>query len=186
LKNKVLIIGVGNVMYGDDAFGVLFTEALKQCTNKELDVLSAGKNLFYIASMLNMYNKVIFVDILGNDFGKEGQVVVLKINPGVLSEEEIALLFSRETFPHTPTPAHVVALAYASKSFSGEGWIVGVVSENRNFVSKISDNVINAVPEVCQNISEILSPHLNSPLDCRCVSEVFEKVLEQHYRELGL
>ena len=180
---KNLLVGVGNIMYGDDAFGAIFAETVKHCTDK-IDVINAGKNLFYIASLLSGYDKVVFVDILSEEFGKPGDVVSLKINPRALTAEEISILLSRETYAHTATPAHVVAIAYSSGSFNGDSWLIGIVSSHREFAGRLSDTAINSVEKVCDEINKVFDA---KPLvDCSCVKDRFPEELERAYSELKL
>lgn len=184
MPDRRVLVGVGNLMYGDDAFGVLFAEATAKCAHG-IDVINGGNNLFYLSSVIGEYDKVVFVDILDREFGNIGEVAVIEIKPEGLSEEEVAQLFSRETFAHTATPAHVVAIARVSGEFWGKSWIVGVIGANRNFASAISSKVVEAVPEVCLKVNRILGEEKNA-IDCACLEEEFRVLLRNHYKELGL
>lgn len=184
VSDKPVLIGVGNLMYGDDAFGVLFAEAAARCAYG-INVVNGGTNLFYLSSIIEEYERVVFVDVLDQEFGDVGDVVVLEIKPEVLRKEEVVELFSRETYAHTVTPAHVIAIASFSGRFRGKSWIVGVVGTNRNFASKISGKVLDAVSEVCLKINRVLGGE-KDVIDCICLEEEFRTLLENHYKELEI
>ncbi len=166
----VIIVGVGNVMYGDDALGPVFVEALKTCGYKGYAVTSDG-GMFYIASLLEGKERAVFIDILSEEYGKPGDVVKLRVVPSALSEEEYAILASRETSPHTVTPAHIVGFAYASGLFDGEAMILGIVSNNVGFAKPLSKTVRESVGRLCS----LLESELGEEIDCRCIEERFKE-----------
>lgn len=62
-KNKLLILGIGNFLMGDEAVGV---HAVKQFEDMKLpegvEVLDGGTGAFYLMSYFESYPKVILID----------------------------------------------------------------------------------------------------------------------------
>lgn len=167
-SEDILIIGIGNPMYGDDAFGPLFTEALRDCGYPCPMVTDEG-GTFYLSALLEGKRLCIFVDILEREYGEAGDVVVLGLKPEELSKYDYAVLFSRETAPHTVTPAHIVGMAYSAGMFSGEAVILGVVAANIDFGHGVSPLISSKVKYVCEKLSTLTGIRA----DCECVEKRF-------------
>ncbi len=165
--DRVLVVGVGNRMYGDDAFGPAMIDALRRC-GFPCDTADSDGGLFFLASLLEDKELVVFIDILDEEYGSPGDVVTLTLNPSRLSGEDYARLFSMETSPHTVTPAHIVAVAYSGGIFRGKAVVVGVVSTATGFAQPLSDTVKKRVVDVCEKVSEILKVRF----DCSCVGKI--------------
>lgn len=176
---RILIMGVGNRMYGDDAFGPLFAEALERCgapaLNSELDVFTA-------VSHLEGVDLLIFIDVVDKSFGEPGDVVVLRIDPRTLSPEEVATAISFETSAHQVTPAHIVLLGYSSGFFRGEAYVVGVVSEHTDFARKMSSRVVAAAERACLKLREIAR---SAEINCVCVQKEFRNIVARYSQEFA-
>jgi len=164
----ILVIGVGNPMYGDDAFGPLFVEALRECGYPCPTETSEG-GVFYLAALLEGKRLCIFIDAVGEEYGGEGEVVVLRLDPERLDGLDYAVLFSRETSPHTVTPAHIVGMAYSAGLFRGQAVVLGIVTTRLGFGRGVSPVVIRSVKDVCEKLSDITGIRA----DCECVERSF-------------
>ncbi len=61
---KTAIVGVGNILMGDEGFGVRVIQYLaKKDLPENISLIDAGTGFFNIASNLSKYEKVIIIDI---------------------------------------------------------------------------------------------------------------------------
>jgi hydrogenase maturation protease len=62
-KNKVLILGIGNYLMGDEGIGVHIAERLeKEKLPLEVDVLDGGTGGFHLLEYFELYPNVILID----------------------------------------------------------------------------------------------------------------------------
>ena len=62
-KNKVLILGIGNYLMGDEGIGVHIAERLgKETLPVEVDVLDGGTGGFHLLEYFELYPNVILID----------------------------------------------------------------------------------------------------------------------------
>jgi hydrogenase maturation protease len=62
-KNKVLILGIGNYLMGDEGIGVHIAERLqKETLPLEVDVLDGGTGGFHLLEYFELYPNVILID----------------------------------------------------------------------------------------------------------------------------
>uniref|UniRef100_A0A7C1T6L8 Hydrogenase maturation protease n=1 Tax=Thermofilum pendens TaxID=2269 RepID=A0A7C1T6L8_THEPE len=165
---RAVIIGLGNRLAGDDAFGVLAAEALRECgapaETVELEVFEA-------VELLRGAEKAIVVDVVSTEWGNLGEVVALE----VLFENIDAEIF-RGLWAHRVTPVQLLATAWGVGAFRGKAWVVGVVSDQLEFLSSVSQRTASSFRKVCEVISGLL-PELH--VDCSCAEKEFSRKLAQ-------
>jgi len=155
---RVLVIGLGNRMYGDDGYGDVLAEALESCGARGFDVLRGGHAGLGLLGYLSEYDVVVFIDVVGPELGGEpGSVTVLEMDPARVSGEECAELLSREVDPHAISPVHLVALLYATGVFRGKAYLIGVVPRSLEFGKPLSQTVFEATPKVLDVLRRILT-----------------------------
>lgn len=151
LQGRVCLVGVGNVDFGDDGFGVRLAEALQiydlRFANYASRVLMAGNTPERLLIQLTDggYDNVIFLDVV--EFGgAHGSVIFL-------GSEEIAT-----RFPQIST--HKISLGLLAKSVEGNGtakaWLLGVQPESL----KSGANLSAAVQTTLEILTEMLSDGL--------------------------
>lgn len=94
MEHEILILGIGNVLLGDEGVGV---HAVKRLEQKDLpaDIIDGGTGGFHLLSYLQDYNKIILVDATLDD--QEAGTVSLrhpkyaKDFPRTLSAHDIGL-----------------------------------------------------------------------------------------------
>jgi hydrogenase maturation protease len=77
--NKILVMGIGNILMGDEGIGIHAINELKKLNNipDEVTILDGGTGGFHLLSYLQEYPKIIMVDAaLNND--PEGTVKIIK------------------------------------------------------------------------------------------------------------
>jgi hydrogenase maturation protease len=96
LKNKILVLGVGNMLMGDEAVGIHIVKSLNANElPQNVDVVDGGTGGFHLLSYLSDYKKIIFVDASLDD-RPEGTVTVIEPKfstdfPKSLSAHDIGL-----------------------------------------------------------------------------------------------
>jgi len=77
-KDKILVLGLGNILMGDEGVGVKSIEYMKkQIMPENVDLLDGGTGGFHLLSLFDDYRKVILIDATIND-GSIGEVSVIK------------------------------------------------------------------------------------------------------------
>jgi hydrogenase maturation protease len=153
-SSEILIAGIGNIFFGDDAFGC---EVVRELTGRSLPenvrVVDYGIRSYDLAyALMDRYAATILIDAV-----RRGHA------PGTLYliEPEMDVLAS-EQFPdgHSMTPASVLRMA---KSLGGEPaniYLVGCepsTLESEEGQMDLSDSVCAAVPRAAEMIEQFVS-----------------------------
>ncbi len=155
---RVLVVGLGNRMYGDDGYGDLLAQFLEECGVYGFDVFQGSHLGLGMLGYLAGYDAIVFLDIVepGLVGDKPGDVGVLEIDPSRADTAEYAYMFSRETDNHAVSPAHLVALLYATGQYRGKAYVVGVVPQTTEFGRPLSGPVKRATPMVLERLEKLL------------------------------
>jgi hydrogenase maturation protease len=131
---RVLIIGYGNPLLGDDAFGFTAAERLKKLIgDPEIEVLSQHQLTPELMVPIARAEQVIFIDAAAPA-------------PAVSSD--------RSAFTHHFTPANLVAGARALYGCAAEPTLLTTPGENFDFGAPLSPSVSAALE---QTIDKVLS-----------------------------
>lgn len=79
MKNKTLVLGIGNPILGDDGVGIHAVRKLKEETS-EADLEEASVSGLELVELFKGYAKVIIIDAIKTREGKPGDVQVLGID----------------------------------------------------------------------------------------------------------
>jgi hydrogenase maturation protease len=154
---RVLIAGVGNVLRGDDGFGVEVLRRLEQGLGGTPGVRfyeSGIAGIGLVQELVDGYDALIVLDAL--DRGAEpGTVFVLE--PGVAALA--ALGGVRDPFdPHQAGPEGVFRLAAALGVLPPRVWLVGCqAAECDDLGAGLSDPVCRAIPAALQRVYDIVA-----------------------------
>ena len=151
---KILILGCGNILFGDDGFGPLVAEELQKNYNfpENVGVINAGSSvrniLFDIVLSENKPGKIIIVDAI--DAAKTpGEIFELPIDE--IPEKKIDD-FSMHQLPTSN-------LLKELKDFCKvDVIIIACQVENipEEVTASISKKITDAIPEVCKRITEMI------------------------------
>lgn len=151
---NVLILGCGNILFGDDGFGPLVAEELRKNYNlpENAGVINAGSSvrniLFDIALSEKKPDKIIIIDAI--DAGKTpGEIFELPIDE--IPEKKIDD-FSMHQLPTSN-------LLKELKDFCKvDIVIIACQVENipEEVTASISKKITDAIPEVCKRITEMI------------------------------
>jgi hydrogenase maturation protease len=133
---RVLIIGYGNPLRGDDAFGFTAAERLKELLDDpEVEVLPAHQLTPELMDPLARAERVIFIDAAAPD-------------PAVSS--------GRSAFTHHITPANLVAGARALYGCAAEPTVLTTPGENFDFGAPLSASVSSALEKTIDQVLSIV------------------------------
>lgn len=177
---RVLVVGLGNRMYGDDGYGDLLAQFLEECGASGFDVFHGAHLGLGMLGYLAGYDVIVFIDIVERGLVEEGpgSVGILEIDPSKAGVAEYAYMFSRETDNHSVSPAHLIALLYAAGQYRGTAYIIGVVPESLEFGKPVSEPVKKATGRVLEMLDDLLAKlglgNYTIPKDC--VEEKMQRI----------
>jgi hydrogenase maturation protease len=148
MDSHTLIMGLGNVLMGDEGIGVQSIEYLRE---KEIpdgvDLLDGGTGGFHLLSLFNQYNHLILIDATISD-STEGEVQILRPRfasdfPRSLTSHDIGLkdLVQTAELLHELPDIHLVTVS---------------IKDLRNVGIGISENLGNSLEKVYGAVQEIL------------------------------
>ncbi len=157
LKGKVVIVGIGNILRGDDGFGPALVEKLKE--NEKLicidagstpesytrNIISANPDVILLADAVHLNHKVGEYEILGkNDIVKSG-LTTHDISPRMFIE-------------------------YLESQIRAEIYMVGIQPQNLSLGEDLSEPVKKSLDEIKNLIMEVTNARntFNKPNYKRC------------------
>ncbi len=153
---RVLIAGVGNVLRGDDGFGVEVLHWLqRQAVAEGVKFFESGiAGISLVQELMDGYDALVIIDAL--DRGAEpGRVFVLKPDQASLSTKRMQ---NESTDLHQADPEAVVRMAHALKVLPERVWIVGCQAVGCDDLgAPLSEAVASAVPIAVQRVREIVA-----------------------------
>ena len=158
---RVLVAGIGNILRGDDGFGVLVIDALKATFSSDPSVTLvetgiAGVGL--VQHLMGGYNTLIIVDAVQRGL-EAGRVIVLEPDLAGLTKSRTAQIDMHQT-----DAEGVMRMAAAVGCLPAHVWIVGCEAEGCDDLgAALSAPVRAAIPEaesrVRALVSAALAPH---------------------------
>lgn len=155
--DRVLVVGMGNVLRGDDGFGVRVMETLEEGGVPEgvttAEVGTGGIHL--VQELMAGYDALVLVDAVDRD-AAPGTVFVLR--PEVpeasdLSDEERRSVLADT---HYAVPAKAMLVANSLDVLPDRTYIVGCQPEGDDLSTELSGVVAGAVDEACARIRELI------------------------------
>lgn len=124
---KILVAGMGNVLRGDDAFGIRVVEALEQ-----RGALPAGVRLYeagiagipFVQELMDGYDTLIIADAVDCQ-AEPGSLFVLEPNEAKPTELDLGRVHQSMVDAHYADPSKVLLLARALKVCPPQVFIVG-------------------------------------------------------------
>ena len=148
MESHTLIMGLGNVLMGDEGIGVHSIEYLQDKDIPEgVDLLDGGTGGFHLLSLFNQYNHLILIDATISD-SSPGEVKILRPRfasdfPRSLTSHDIGLkdLVQTAELLHELPDIHLVTIN---------------IKDLRNVRMGISDTLGNSLEKVYEAVQEIL------------------------------
>jgi hydrogenase maturation protease len=148
MKEEILVLGIGNVLLGDEGVGI---HAVRMLENKafpgHVSFLDGGTGGFHLLSLLQQYKKIIMIDAT-LDGNKPGKVSLLKPKyakdfPQTLSAHDIGL---RDL-------VHSSALL----GFYPEIYLITVsISDNQPLQMELSQQVSDSILEIESIVNDLI------------------------------
>lgn len=154
----VLVVGMGNVLRGDDGFGVRVLESLQESGVPDgvttAEVGTGGIHL--VQELMSGYRSLVVVDAVDRE-AEPGTVFVLR--PEVpeasdLSDEERRSVLADT---HYAVPAKAMLVAKSMGLLPERTYIVGCQPEGDALSLELSGAVAGAVDEACRRIRELVA-----------------------------
>jgi hydrogenase maturation protease len=148
-KDRLLVLGIGNILLGDEGIGVKVIKELEQLKlPAHVDLLDGGTGGFHLLNYLQDYPEIILIDAT-LDQNEPGTINIIQPK------------FSNE-FPRTLS-SHDIGLKDLIDSAALLGDLPSItlitvsVSPEQELIMELSDPVANAVPEVCKKVVELIT-----------------------------
>ncbi len=153
---RILIAGVGNVLRGDDAFGIEVLRQLQAASPLEdVQFFESGiAGISLVQELMDGYDALLIIDALDRS-AEPGRVFVLQPD-----EESLASGAARHesTDLHQADPEAVLRMARALKVLPERVWIVGCQAVGCDDLgAPLSEVVASAVPVAVQRVREIVA-----------------------------
>jgi hydrogenase maturation protease len=148
---KTLILGIGNLLLGDDGIGVHITKELaREIEDKNIDIEDAGTDGLNLLELVAGYDRLIVIDAIMTEDGEIGEVYRLKL-------EDLAVTVQPTASPHHANLASTVELGkkLLPEQMPGEVIIFAVgIQEVTGFTEEMTRKVEEAVPVAVNLILE--------------------------------
>jgi hydrogenase maturation protease len=152
---RFLVAGIGNIFFGDDAFGCeVAAELLKRSWPTDVNIVDFGIRAYDLAySIMDGYDATVLIDAVPRG-EKPGTVYLLELDPDKVETcgDEIA-------DAHALTPVRVLQLVRTLGSSAKNLYLVGCEPARLDGqgVIGLSDEVRDAVPVAVKMIEKILA-----------------------------
>lgn len=162
-RRSILVAGVGNVLQGDDAFGVEVARGLVAMQNQgklrsaaSVTVIETGiGGISLVQELMQGYDCLVLVDAV-NQRRSAGELVWEKIQVAAVEDWTPQ---ARESFladMHYANPNRALMLAKALEVLPEEVYLMGCQAAEDDFALGLSDPVKEAVPEAIAQIEGFL------------------------------
>lgn len=155
---KVLIAGMGNILHGDDGFGVVVATRLSGRKLPDgVDVVDVGIGGIHLVQHLHDgYDALVVVDTVDRS-GEPGTVYVLETSVPEIDEYSAEELHDVMTDIHYTVPSKAMIVARALDCLPERVWIVGCQPEDAERLGMgLSDTVESGVEEAIEKIEALL------------------------------
>ncbi len=135
---RVLIIGYGNPLRGDDGFGWHAAQRLRETVrDSDVEILTVQQLTPELMDPISRAAKAIFLDAAAT--GEPGHLSVTPVDPAVMGPA---------SFTHFATPAGLLAGARALYGSETAGVLVSVAGADFSLGAELSEAVLRATEEL--------------------------------------
>lgn len=154
---RVLILGLGNRILGDDGAGSCFAEALSTLELPQwIRVVDGGLGGMELLEEIENSDVLFLVDSASPEEVPRGDVRVYKVSETLpLSSEEIAMMIARAG-SHGVTPEILLAIALTLGKLPKETYVVGIGSASIEIVDRLSSEARGGCVKALRFIEEVL------------------------------
>lgn len=146
---KILILGIGNLLMGDEGVGVHTIRELEKISLPEnIDLLDGGTGGFHLLEYFQTYKRLIMIDAT-MDGEKAGTIKLIK--PKFASD------FPKALSAHDIGLKDLVESATILGSMPDVYLFTVTISEIKSMTMELSEDVANAIPEVIEKIKSLIN-----------------------------
>jgi len=144
--SRLLIIGYGNPLRGDDGIGPAAADRLRDLLdNRSVDVVSLHQLTPELAQPISLAERIVFIDAAVGP--APGSIVERKIEPSDLPR----------AFTHHATPEGLLAMARSLYGRAPQATLMTVTAAQFEFGSGLSPVATTAVAALVERISSLLA-----------------------------
>ena len=150
IARKPLILGVGNILLGDEGVGVRIAQALEKRPKilSHFDVVDGGTcGMELLDDMANREYIIIVDAVLANK--APGEIIVLH-------DEQVPVFFSRKISPHQLGICDVLSALKLTDEFPKNLCLIGIQPETLEPQIALSEIVQNQFPEIFETLEKVL------------------------------
>lgn len=147
---KPLILGVGNILLGDEGVGVRIAQALEKRGEilPHFDIIDGGTCGMELLDEMAKREHIIIIDaVLANK--KPGDIVVLH-------DEQVPVFFSRKISPHQLGICDVLSALKLTDEFPQHLCLIGIQPETFEPKIALSDTIQQAFPAIFETLEKVL------------------------------
>lgn len=148
---KTLILGIGNIIVGDDGIGVHVAQELAERINDEnIDVMYANTSGLGLLESIAGYDKVIIIDAIDTGSGDIGGIYKLRL-------EDLVNTVNQTSWPHGMNFATAIEFGrrFAANQMPTEMVIFAIgVGQVTEFAEEMTAKATESVPEVVNLVLE--------------------------------
>lgn len=146
---KILILGIGNLLMGDEGVGVHTIRELEKISLPEnIDLLDGGTGGFHLLEYFQTYKRLIMIDAT-MDGEKAGTIKLIK--PKFASD------FPKALSAHDIGLKDLVESATILGSMPEVYLFTVTISEIKSMTMELSEDVANAIPGVIEKIKSLIN-----------------------------
>ena len=150
---KPLILGVGNILLGDEGVGVRIAQALENRPEilPHFDVVDGGTcGMELLDEMANREHIIIIDAVLANK--QPGEIIVLH-------DEQVPVFFSRKISPHQLGICDVLSALKLTDEFPKNLCLIGVQPETFDPQIALSKTIQKQFPEIFKTLENVLKEY---------------------------
>lgn len=147
MEDKILVLGIGNLLMGDEAVGIQVVKSInKDELPENVDVVDGGTGGFHLLSYLEDYKKIIFVDASLDD-RPEGTVTVI--------EPKFSTDFPKSLSAHDIGLKDLIESASLLGELPKMFLVIISIKKFQNLSLEISPTIIQAIPKAVDTIKTL-------------------------------
>lgn len=142
---NIVIMGIGNVLYGDEGFGVHAVASLAKGWDfpPQVQLIDGGTQGHSLLTFVEETDKLLLLDAV--DFGEQGGSICVRKNTGIP-----AYLSALKVSPHQNSFSEILALAQLRDKLPAEIVLIGVHPVDMTMGQGLTPEVREKMPTVMQ------------------------------------
>ncbi len=155
-EQKIVLVGLGNTLFGDDGFGVFLSEILEKCS-KGIDIVGAGIGSLGVIDIISGYKKIILLDVCVGEAVSGGKIFeVYKLDNTSAKNQDIMGMFAPKIDMHRITPLELSVSLFSMGFLDREIYVFCVRPYRMDLGEKISSSLLDSVPEVVEALKKLV------------------------------